>query len=50
MKRIVFEHRDMYTNGGWNRQECIMSGVSECIKLYGLGIDYEYRIILVEDI
>lgn len=50
MKRIVFEYRDMYTNGGWNRQECIMSSVSECIKLYGLGIDCGFRIIWVEDV
>ena len=50
MKKIVFEYRDIYTNGGWRRQECIMSSVAECIKLYGLGIDCGFRIISVEDV
>lgn len=50
MKHIVFEYRDQYTNGGWSRQECVMSSVDECIKFYGLGIDCEYRIISVEEV
>ncbi len=50
MKRIVFEYRDIYTNGDWSRQECIMRSVTECIKFYGLGVDCEYRIISVEDV
>ena len=50
MKRIVFEYRDMYTNSSWRKQECIMSSVAECIKLYGLGIDCGFRIISVEDV
>lgn len=50
MLHIVFEYMDNYSNGKWNRQECIMSSVSECIKVYGLGVDCEYRIISVEKI
>ena len=50
MVRVVFDYRDAYTNGGWNRQECIVSSVTECIKIYGLGIDCEYRIISVEEV
>lgn len=47
---IVFEYRDAYSNGKWNRQECIMSSVKKCIEMYGLGIDCEYRIISVEEV
>lgn len=50
MLRIKFEYRDQYTNGRWNKQECIMQSVSECIRMYGLGVDCEYRIISVEDL
>lgn len=49
MKHIVFEYRDEYTNGKWNVQECIVSSVEECIKIYGLGVDCEYNILSVED-
>lgn len=49
MKHIVFEYKDAYTNGKWNKQECIMSSVDECIKVYGLGKDCDYRIISVTD-
>lgn len=50
MLKIVFEYRDDYTSGKWNRQECIMSSVKECKEIYGLGIDCEYRIISVEEV
>ena len=49
MKHIVFEYMDRFTNGEWHRQECYMSSVEECRKIYGLGVDCDYRIILVED-
>lgn len=50
MLHIVFEYRDAYSNGKWRRQECVMHSVNECIKMYGLGIDCEYRIISVEPV
>lgn len=50
MLKIVFEYKDDYTKGKWNRQECIMSSVKECKEIYGLGIDCEYRIISVEEV
>ena len=50
MVRVKFEYRDAYTNGGWNKQECVVRDVAECIKIYGLGVDCEYRIIEVEEI
>ena len=50
MLRIKFEYRDEYTNGQWRTQECVMSSVEECKRLYGLGVDCEYRIISVEEV
>lgn len=47
MLHIVFEYKDAYSNGKWNRQECHMRSVEECKKIYGLGVDCEYRIIEV---
>ena len=50
MLHIIFEYRDMYTNGKWKRQECVVRSVKECKELYGLGIDCEYRILEVEEV
>jgi hypothetical protein len=50
MLRIKFEYRDEYTNGQWRTQECVMSSVEECKRLYGLGVDCEYRIVSVEEV
>lgn len=50
MLKITFEYRDAWSNGRWNKQMCVMSSVSECRRVYGLGIDCEYRIISVEDL
>lgn len=50
MVKVKFEYRDMYTNGKWNTQECVVESVKECIEIYGLGIDCEYRIISVEEV
>lgn len=50
MKRIVFEYRDAYSHGKWNTQECVVRSMAECIRIYGLGVDCEYRIISVEDV
>lgn len=48
MVRVVFEYADALSNWQWRRQECIVKSVHECIKIYGLGQDCEYRIISVE--
>ena len=50
MVAVKFEYRDDYSNGEWRKQECVVNSVEECKKLYGLGIDCEYRIISVEEI
>jgi hypothetical protein len=48
--KITFEYRDEMSKGKWRRQTCIMSSVAECKKVYGLGIDCEYRIIEIEQV
>ncbi len=50
MKKIIFEYKDRLSKGKWNRQECIVRSLEECIKLYGLGVDCEYRILSVKDV
>ena len=50
MLNIKFEYKDRYTNGKWNKQECIVSSVKECKRIYGLGVDCEYRILSVEEV
>ena len=50
MVHVEFEYRDRYTNGEWNKQDCIVSSVETAKKLYGLGIDCEYRIIKVTEV
>ena len=50
MKKITFEYKDEYYHGKWSKQACIVSSVKECIDLYGLGIDCEYRIIDVKEV
>ena len=50
MVEVEFEYKDAYTNGKWNKQSCIVSSVAECKKIYGLGIDCEYRITKVTEV
>lgn len=50
MLHIVFEYRDIYCYPNWNTQECIVSSVAECKRIYGLGVDCEYRFILIEEV
>ena len=50
MVDIEFEYKDEYSKGKWNKQSCRVSSVEECKKIYGLGIDCEYRIISVKEV
>ncbi len=34
----------------WRRQSCTVSQVAECKRIYGLGVDCEYRIWKVEEV
>lgn len=49
MLRIKFKYADAMSNWQWREQECIVSSVAECNRIYGLGIDCEYEIISVEE-
>ena len=50
MVHIKFEYKDALSKGEWRKQECTVSSLHECKRIYGLGIDCEYRIISVEEI
>jgi len=50
MVTVEFEYRDNMSNWEWRRQRCTVSDVNECIRIYGLGIDCEYRIISVSEV
>lgn len=50
MVHIEFEYKDRYTNDKWSKQECTVSSVETAKRLYGLGIDCEYRILKVEEV
>lgn len=52
MLRIVFEYSDRYSNGKWNQQECVVSSMKECKRIYGLDDDPDckYRIVSAEHI
>ena len=48
--KIKFKYRDSLSNWEWQEQECICSSVAECKRIYGLGIDCDYKITSVEKI
>ena len=53
---IKFKYADSYSNWEWRNQKCsvyadtIAEAKSECIKLYGLGVDCDYEFISVVEI
>lgn len=49
MLEIIFEYRDEMSGWQWRKQSCRMSSVEECKKVYGLGVDCDYRIISVKE-
>ena len=50
MLKIKFEYCDEMSKGEWWGQECIVRSIEECKRIYGLGIDCDYRIISVEEL
>jgi hypothetical protein len=50
MLEITFEYRDEYSNWEWRQQSCIVSSVQECKRIYGLGVDCDYRIVSVKEV
>lgn len=49
MVKVKFKYKDEMSNWEWREQQCIVSDVEECKKLYGLGIDCEYKILKVKE-
>ena len=49
MLHITFEYADKYSNYGWRQQECYVKSIAECKRIYGLGVDCDYRILKVEE-
>lgn len=50
MVKVAFEYRDELSKYEWRKQTCVVESVQECKKLYGLGVDCDYRIISVEKV
>lgn len=50
MFHIKFRYKDSMSNWKWRYQECNVSSVEECIRIYGLEEgDVEYEILSVEE-
>ena len=52
MVRVKFKFWDEFTTKEGMEQECTVSSLEECKKIYGLGTDptCEYQIISVEEV
>ena len=50
MVKVKFRYKDAMSNWEWREQQCIVSSVDECERIYGLGIDCEYEILSVEEV
>lgn len=50
MVKVTFEYADEMSHWEWRKQQCVVSSIAECKRIYGLGIDCEYRIISVEEV
>ena len=50
MVKVTFEYADAMSGWKWREQSCVVSSVEECKKIYGLGVDCEYRITSVEEV
>lgn len=50
MVKVIFEYADAMSNWEWRKQQCTVSSVEECKRIYGLGIDCKYRIIEVKEV
>lgn len=53
MVKVKFKYRDEMSKGEWRFQECMVSSVEECKRIYGLGTDptiLDWEILSVEEI
>lgn len=50
MVHVKFRYADALSGWEWREQECTVSSVNECKRIYGLGVDCEYEIISIEEV
>ena len=52
MIKVVFEYADELSEWEWRRQECIVSSLEECRRIYGLyhSEPVKWRFVEVEEI
>lgn len=51
LKHIKFRYADALSGWEWRNQECTVSSVDECKRVYGLDYgDCKYEILSVEDV
>lgn len=50
MVKVEFEYADEMSGWKWKKQTCVVSSVAECKRIYGLGVDCEYRILSVTEV
>lgn len=50
MVKVTFMYKDAWSKGEWRTQTCVVGSVNECIRIYGLGVDCEYKILSVEKV
>lgn len=49
MVHVKFKYRDEWSRGRWNEQECVVSSVEECMRIYGLDT-CEHEILEVKEV
>lgn len=50
MVKVTFMYKDAWSKGEWRTQTCVVGSVNERIRIYGLGVDCEYKILSVEKV
>lgn len=50
MVKITFLYADAMSGWMWKKQTCVVSSLQECKRIYGLGVDCDYRIISIEEV
>lgn len=51
MFKIKFRYRDSLSGWEWRNQQCVVSSVDECVRIYGLDAgDCDYEIVSIEEV
>ena len=48
MLKIKFKYADQLSNWEWQTQECVVTSLAACKRIYGLGVDCKYEILSIE--